>query len=78
MDTDGDGKVNQDELKVLTDKIKSDTDQDVSQDFSKLDTDGDGTITWGELRTRRDELADWALAQLSVQRGGAVLTDGEG
>lgn len=36
-----------------------------------LDTDGDGTITWGELRTRRDELADWALAQLSVQRGGA-------
>ncbi len=36
-----------------------------------LDADGDGTITWGELRARRDELAEWALAQLSVQRGGA-------
>ena len=29
---------------MLTDKIKSDTGQDVSQDFSKLDTDGNGSF----------------------------------
>jgi hypothetical protein len=36
-----------------------------------LDADDDGQITWGELRARREPLVAWALAQLSVQRGGA-------
>ena len=36
-----------------------------------LDADDDGEITWGELRARREPLVAWALAQLSVQRGGA-------
>ncbi len=36
-----------------------------------LDADGDGAITWGELRVQRDALTTWALARLSVQRGGA-------
>jgi hypothetical protein len=36
-----------------------------------LDADDNGDITWGELRARRQALVDWALPQLSVQRGGA-------
>ena len=35
-----------------------------------LDLDGNGEITWGELRARRAEIAAWALASLSVRRGG--------
>jgi hypothetical protein len=36
-----------------------------------LDRDGNGEITWGELRARHADIAAWALAGLSVQRGGA-------
>ncbi|WP_291993003.1 HupE/UreJ family protein [Candidatus Accumulibacter sp. ACC003] len=36
-----------------------------------LDADGNGEITWGELRARHADIADWALARLSVRRGGA-------
>ena len=35
-----------------------------------LDRDGNGEITWGELRARHADIAAWALASLSVQRGG--------
>lgn len=35
-----------------------------------LDRDGNGEITWGELRARHADIAAWALAGLSVQRGG--------
>lgn len=55
VDTDGDGSVSKDELQVLTDKIKSDTGQDVSQDFSKLDTDGDGKLTQAEFEAGRPQ-----------------------
>lgn len=36
-----------------------------------LDANGDGNITWGEVRERHADLAIWALARLSVSRGGA-------
>jgi hypothetical protein len=36
-----------------------------------LDRDGNGEITWGELRARHADIAAWALAGLSIQRGGA-------
>ncbi|MDZ7919582.1 EF-hand domain-containing protein [Rhodoferax sp.] len=55
VDTDGDGSVSQDELTVLTDKIKSDTGQDVSQDFSKLDTDGNGSLSQAEFEAGRPQ-----------------------
>ncbi len=55
VDTDGDGTVSKDELQVLTDKIKSDTGQDVSQDFSKLDTDGDGKLSQTEFEAGRPQ-----------------------
>ena len=55
VDTDGDGTVSKDELQVLTDKIKSDTGQDVSQDFSKLDTDGDGKLSHAEFEAGRPQ-----------------------
>jgi Ca2+-binding EF-hand superfamily protein len=55
VDTDGDGSVSKDELQVLTDKIKSDTGQDVAQDFSKLDTDGDGKLTQTEFEAGRPQ-----------------------
>lgn len=55
VDTDGDGTVSKDELQVLTDKIKSDTGQDVSQDFSKLDTDGDGKLSQAEFEAGRPQ-----------------------
>nr|WP_315494015.1 EF-hand domain-containing protein [uncultured Rhodoferax sp.] len=55
VDTDGDGSVSQDELQVLTDKIKSDTGQDVSQDFAKLDTDGDGQLSQTEFEAGRPQ-----------------------
>lgn len=55
VDTDGDGSVSQDELTVLTDKIKSDTGQDVSQDFSKLDTDGNGSLSQAEFDAGRPQ-----------------------
>ena len=55
VDTDGDGKVSQDELKVLSNKIKEDTGQDVSQDFAKLDTDGDGALSQTEFEAGRPQ-----------------------
>jgi Ca2+-binding EF-hand superfamily protein len=55
VDTDGDGAVSKDELQVLTDKIKSDTGQDVSQDFSKLDTDGSGSLSQAEFDAGRPQ-----------------------
>lgn len=39
IDTNGDGSIDQTELKTLTDKIKSDTGKDASDMFAKLDTD---------------------------------------
>ncbi|WP_296509028.1 EF-hand domain-containing protein [Rhodoferax sp.] len=55
VDTDGDGFISKDELQVLTDKIKSDTGQDVSQDFSKLDTDGSGSLSQAEFEAGRPQ-----------------------
>jgi Ca2+-binding EF-hand superfamily protein len=55
VDTDGDGSVSKDELQVLADKMKSDTGQDVVQDFSKLDTDGDGKLTQTEFEAGRPQ-----------------------
>ena len=55
VDTDGDGSVSKDELQVLTDKIKEDTGQDVSQDFAKLDTDGDGQLSQTEFEAGRPQ-----------------------
>ena len=36
-----------------------------------LDSNGNGDITWGELRQRQSELSAWALARLTLARGGA-------
>jgi len=55
VDTDGDGSVSKDELQVLTDKIKADTGQDVSQDFSQLDTDGSGSLSQTEFDAGRPQ-----------------------
>lgn len=55
VDTDGDGSVSKDELQVLTDKIKADTGQDVSQDFSQLDTDGSGSLSQAEFDAGRPQ-----------------------
>jgi hypothetical protein len=35
-----------------------------------LDRDDNSSITWGELSSRQSELAAWAVARLSVKRGG--------
>ena len=40
-----------------------------------LDGDGNGEITWGEVRARHADIAAWALAGLSVQRGGDCKLD---
>lgn len=55
VDTDGDGSVSKDELQVLTDKIKEDTGQDVSEDFAKLDTDSDGQLSQTEFEAGRPQ-----------------------
>ena len=34
-----------------------------------LDADGDGAITWGEVRLRHEEIAAYALSQLSIRAG---------
>ncbi len=38
-----------------------------------LDVDGNGDITWGELRQHQTALSAWALAHLSLQRGGDCM-----
>ena len=71
VDTDSDGAVSQDELQVLTDKIKSESGQDVSQDFSLLDADGSGSLSQAEFdagRPQRGEDADLAGTDEFVQR----------
>ena len=55
VDTDSDGAVSQDELQVLTDKIKSESGQDVSQDFSLLDADGSGSLSQAEFDAGRPQ-----------------------
>ena len=55
VDTDSDGAVSQDELQVLTDKIKSESGQDVSQDFSLLDADGSGSLSQAEFNAGRPQ-----------------------
>ena len=55
VDTDSDGVVSQDELQVLTDKIKSESGQDVSQDFSLLDADGSGSLSQAEFDAGRPQ-----------------------
>ena len=55
IDTNGDGSVDQDEMKVFTDKIQSDTGQDASDMFAKLDADGDGQLTQAEFDAGRPE-----------------------
>ena len=55
VDTDSDGAVSQDELQVLTDKIKSESGQDVSQDFSLLDADGSGSLSRAEFDAGRPQ-----------------------
>ena len=55
VDTDSDGAVSQDELQVLTDKIKSESGQDVSQDFSLLDADGSGSLSQAEFDASRPQ-----------------------
>lgn len=67
VDTDGDGSVSEDELQVLTDKIKSDTGQDVSQDFSQLDTDGNGSLSQTEFDAGRPQPPEGAQGSGSTQ-----------
>lgn len=55
VDTDSDGAVSKDELQVLTDKIKSESGQDVSQDFSLLDADGSGSLSQAEFDASRPQ-----------------------
>ena len=55
VDTDSDGAVSKDELQVLTDKIKSESGQDVSQDFSLLDADGSGSLSQAEFDAGRPQ-----------------------
>jgi len=60
VDTNSDGSLDADELKVLTDKIQSDTGQDVSTQFSKLDTDGDSKLSQTEFEAGRPQAAQSA------------------
>ncbi len=79
VDTDGDGSVSQDELTVLTDKIKSDTGQDVSQDFSELDTDGNGSLSQAEFEAGRPQPPEGGqAAQGAGGPGGARGPGGPG
>lgn len=55
IDTNGDGSLDQTELKTLTDKIKSDTGKDASAMFAKLDTDSDGKLTKTEFDAGRPQ-----------------------
>lgn len=58
VDTNADGSVDATELKVLTEKIKSDTGQDVSEQFSKLDTDSDGKLSKTEFNAGKPQGTD--------------------
>ena len=60
VDTNGDGSVDASELKVLTDKIQSDTGKDVSAQFSQLDTDGNGALSQAEFEAGRPQPPDGA------------------
>ncbi|MEY4735757.1 MAG: hypothetical protein RL302_76 [Pseudomonadota bacterium] len=71
VDTNSDGSVDAAELKVLTDKIKSDTGQDVSAQFSKLDTDSDGKLSKTEFEAGKPQGPQGA-------GGGPQGTDGPG
>ena len=41
-----------------------------------LDGDGDGAITWGEVRRKRDAIAAYAMARLTLKADGTVCTPG--
>jgi Ca2+-binding EF-hand superfamily protein len=55
IDTNGDGSLDQTELKTLTDKIKSDTGKDATDMFAKLDSDSDGKLTKTEFDAGRPQ-----------------------
>jgi Ca2+-binding EF-hand superfamily protein len=62
VDSNGDGSVDATELKALTDKIKSDTGTDVSQQFSQLDADGNGSLSQAEFEAGRPQATDGSIA----------------
>jgi hypothetical protein len=70
VDTDSDGAVSKDELQVLTDKIKSESGQDVSQDFSLLDADGSGSLSQAEFDAGRPQPPAGAQGPQGAQRPG--------
>ena len=70
VDTDSDGAVSQDELQVLTDKIKSESGQDVSQDFSLLDADGSGSLSQAEFDAGRPQPPAGAQGPQGAQGSG--------
>ena len=72
VDTNGDGSVDASELKVLTDKIQSDTGQDVSAQFSKLDTDGNGALSQAEFEAGRPQPPDGAQGTQGTQSADAT------
>jgi hypothetical protein len=41
-----------------------------------LDADADGAVTWGETRARKDAIAAYALARLSIEADGALCALG--
>jgi Ca2+-binding EF-hand superfamily protein len=53
IDTDGDGKVSNDELQTLFDKMG--VEEDASERFSQLDTDGDGSLSQTEFEAGRPQ-----------------------
>ena len=67
VDTDRDGAVSQDELQVLTDKIKSESGQDVSQEFSQLDADGNGSLSQTEFDAGRPQPPEGTQSTSSAQ-----------
>jgi Ca2+-binding EF-hand superfamily protein len=67
VDANSDGSVDATELKLLTDKIKSDTGQDVSAQFSKLDTDSDGKLSQAEFEAGKPQGPQGAGDGQSVQ-----------
>ena len=69
VDTNSDGSIDADELKVLTNKIQSDTGQDVSTQLSKLDTDSDGKLSQTEFEAGRPQPPEGAGAAQGMQSG---------
>lgn len=70
VDSNSDGSVDAAELKVFTDKIQSDTGEDVTDKFSQLDTDGDAKLSKAEFEAGRPQRPEDAAGVDSAEGAG--------